>query len=88
MNTESYEDLLACLLMEHWVVFTKEWSHITNHLIIQSFEKVTEMQRAIQTVDVQMFEVIQVMFDLFKLFPVVIDQEENPDHGEWDTGVM
>ena len=29
-----------------------------------------------------------VMSDLFKLYPVVIDQEENPDHGGWDTGVM
>ena len=26
--------------------------------------------------------------DLFKLFPVVIDEEENPDHDEWDTDVM
>ena len=59
MNTESYEDLLASLLMEHKVVFAKEQSHMTNHLIIQLSEKVTEMLRAIQTVDVQMLEFIQ-----------------------------
>ena len=28
-----------------------------------------------------------IVSDLFKLFPVVIE-EENPDHGEWDTDVM
>ena len=27
------------------------------------------------------------MSNLFKLFPAVIE-EENPDHGEWDTDVM
>ena len=26
--------------------------------------------------------------DLFELFPVVIEKEENPDHSEWDTDVM
>ena len=59
MNTESSEDLLASLLMEHQVVFTKEWCHMTNHPIVQSSKKVTEMQRAIQTVDIQILEVIQ-----------------------------
>ena len=28
------------------------------------------------------------MSDLFKLFPAVIDPEENPGHGEWNTGVV
>ena len=28
------------------------------------------------------------MSDLFELFPVVIEKEENPDHSTWDTDVM
>ena len=52
INTESYEDLLASLLMEHPVVFTKEQSHMTNCPIIQSSKKVIETPRMIQTVDI------------------------------------
>ena len=59
MNTESYEDLLAFLLTKHQVVFTREQSHVTSHLIVQSSKKVTELQRVIPTVDVQMLEVVQ-----------------------------
>ena len=59
MNSESYEDLPASLLTEHQVVFTKKQSHVTNCPAMWSSEKVRELQRAIQTVDIQSPKFIQ-----------------------------
>ena len=65
----------------------KSHDQSSNHLTVQSSEKVTEMQRVILIADALMTQHPMSMSNLSKLSTAVI-KEENHDHGEWDTDVM